>query len=166
MKPTVFAATLERLTEIESSYGVSEEKQKQRTKTAKILANATLNNTPMDYNEISKYCSQIEMIHNMKVHLMQLFENAVSLEFFGFSFDFFYKLNLQREKMHPPYPSETDVQSAIKQLVNIAVHNLWDNSTDEEPTFVIKPQDPIGRAIAVIGKLDELTEQQLINGHR
>lgn len=147
MKPTVFAATLERLTEIESSYGVSEEKQKQRTKTAKILANATLNNTPMDYNEISKYCSQIEMIHNMKVHLMQLFENA-------------------REKMHPPYPSETDVQSAIKQLVNIAVHNLWDNSTDEEPTFVIKPQDPIGRAIAVIGKLDELTEQQLINGHR
>uniref|UniRef100_A0A1I7TMU8 Rab3 GTPase-activating protein catalytic subunit n=1 Tax=Caenorhabditis tropicalis TaxID=1561998 RepID=A0A1I7TMU8_9PELO len=147
MKPTTFAATLERLTEIESSYGISEDKKKQRVKTAKILATATLNNSVAEYNEIAKYCSQVEMIHNMKVHLIHLFQNA-------------------KEKMHPPHPSETDIQNAIKQLVNIAVHNLWDGSTEEEPVFVVKPQEPIGRALAAMGKLDELTEQQLINGDR
>lgn len=147
MKPTIFVATLERLTEIESSYGISEEKHKQRVRTAKILASATLNNSAQEYNEISKYCSQVEMIHNMKVHLIQLFQNA-------------------KEKMHPPHPSEIEIHGAIKQLVNIAVHNLWEDSTEDEPMLVVKPQDPIGRALAAMGKIDELTEQQLINPHR
>ena len=81
MKPTVFAATLERLNEIEKSYGISEEKQKQRVKIAKILANATLNDSIAEYIDIAKYCSQVEMIYIMKVHLMHLFQNAVSCIF-------------------------------------------------------------------------------------
>ncbi|CAO4387093.1 unnamed protein product [Caenorhabditis nigoni] len=147
MKPSIFAATLERLTEIQSSYGVSEEKQKQNVKIAKVLASATMNKSASEYDDVARYCSQVEMIHNMKVHLIQLFQNA-------------------KEKMHPPHPSESEVQAAIKQLVNIAVHNLWEDSEEEEPELIVKPQDPIGRALASMGKLNELTEQQLIKGHR
>ncbi|KAF1749134.1 hypothetical protein GCK72_025601 [Caenorhabditis remanei] len=147
MKPTVFAATLERLNEIEKSYGISEEKQKQRVKIAKILANATLNDSIAEYIDIAKYCSQVEMIYIMKVHLMHLFQNA-------------------KEKMYPPYPSDAEIQNAIKQLVTIAVHNLWEDSHENEPEFIVKAMDPIGRALAVMGKLDGLTEQQLINAHR
>lgn len=80
MKPTTFAAVLERLTEVESSYGISDEKMKQRKNTAKVLANATLNNSIADYNEIIKYCSQVEMVHNMRVHLFYLFETAVKID--------------------------------------------------------------------------------------
>ncbi|EGT40702.1 CBN-RBG-1 protein [Caenorhabditis brenneri] len=147
MKPTTFAATLERLIEIESSYEISEEKKNQRVSNAKTLAAATLNNSTKEYNKIAEYCSQMEMIHNMKVHLIHLFQNA-------------------KQKMHPPHPSETEIQNAIKQLIDIAEHNVWGCSGETEPVFTVKPQDPIGRALAAMGKLDELTEKQLLNGHR
>ncbi|CAI2358221.1 unnamed protein product [Caenorhabditis sp. 36 PRJEB53466] len=147
IKPSVFAATLERLTEVEKSYGASEGKQNQRVKVAKMLATATINNSAKEYNEVAKYCSQVEMIHNMKIHLIQLFETAT-------------------QKMHPPHPTQDEIRDAVKKLVNLAVWKIWEESNGRQKIFIVKPQDSIGRALAVIGDFDKLTEKQLIHGDR
>uniref|UniRef100_A0A8R1I284 Rab3 GTPase-activating protein catalytic subunit n=1 Tax=Caenorhabditis japonica TaxID=281687 RepID=A0A8R1I284_CAEJA len=147
IKPTVFAATLERMAEIESAYETLEDKKAQKVKIAKTLANATQNIVMADYNTISNYCCQSEIIHNMKIYLIHLFEKA-------------------RESMEPPLPSNEDIRKAVKSLVNKTVANIWENSGLTETDYIVKPQEPIGRALAVLCQVDKITEKQLLNSER
>lgn len=52
--------------------------------------------------------------------------------------------------MQLPHPSEEEVQDAIRNLVNLTVSKIWKTSDEKEPVFIVKPQEPIGRAITAI----------------